>query len=259
MPELPDVEKYKKYLDQNVLHKKITKVQTDDSRIIKAPKNSLKSLEGHEFKGSKRIGKYLFLETDNKKTIVMHFGMTGDIKYYDHGEQTPKNSRIIFAFNDHHDLAFVNPRKLGKLDITNSIEEYREKKELGEDALTLSEKDFINILDNKTGGIKAFLMDQKNLSGLGNVYTDEILFQARIHPSTKVNNISGKQKKDLYYKMMDVLQTAIKHDADPAKFPDHYLTAHRKNKDKCPDCEGEVEKVTVAGRSTYFCPSCQQE
>ncbi|MFW5699947.1 MAG: zinc finger domain-containing protein, partial [Bacteroidota bacterium] len=102
------------------------------------------------------------------------------------------------------------------------------------------------------------LMDQSMIAGLGNVYVDEILFQCRIHPKAKVKDLSGKDYKKLFNIMHKVVDKAIEVDADPDKLPTSYLTGKRREGEKCPSCDGKIEKIKVGGRSGYYCPECQK-
>src|SRR5690606_35951455 len=135
-----------------------------------------------------------------------------------------------------------------------------EQKELGPDVLA-DDFDFTRfrrILGEHRGMIKPRLMDQHVMAGIGNVYSDEILFQARVHPRTKLSDLDDDALKRIYDSMQEVLCVAIEHDADPEQFPDNYLTPHRSIEDKCPQCGGPIEAVKVAGRTSYFCPECQK-
>jgi formamidopyrimidine-DNA glycosylase len=100
-------------------------------------------------------------------------------------------------------------------------------------------------------------MNQKMLAGLGNIYTDEILFQARIHPKTPVGKLGEEKLRTMYERMRAVLARAIDAKADPGKMPRGFLLPHREEEDACPGCGGKVRKTTVSGRPSYFCPSCQ--
>src|SRR5690606_18223219 len=148
-------------------------------------------------------------------------------------------------------------RKLGKIYLTTGVEDFQKKNSLGKHALEVSSPEFKDILDKKKGMIKALLTDQHEISGIGNVYADEMLFQAGIHPKTPTDKLSTKEIQQLYSKMKMVLTTAIEKEGERSEFPASFLAPHRKEGAACPNCKGKVEKTTVAGRSTYFCPSCQ--
>jgi formamidopyrimidine-DNA glycosylase len=259
MPELPDVEAYKKYMDSKALHQKIKEVEVQDKSILKtSPKTLQDKFTDQEFEKSTRIGKNLLVQSQNEHWLILHFGMTGYLEYYKKDKGAPKYSKVIFHFDNHHCLSFINKRKLGSVDITADVEGWRKDKKIGPDALDLDLAEFREIISRKKSRIKTALTDQSAIAGIGNIYADEILFQARIHPELSINDISDDQVKELYGKMKQVLETAIKHDAQPDDLPSHYLLHHRKEGNDCPKCGGKIEKITIAGRSSYVCPACQK-
>lgn len=259
MPELPEVALFKRYADATVLLKKITEIWFPDPSLLQAPKTTFtKALEGETFSETRQLGKYLLLKAGPNAWLVFHFGMTGKLEHYQKQED-PAYSSMILCFEDASRLAFVCRRKLGKIFITKGITEFRKERDLGPDALHLGQEEFRNLLQKKKGSVKAAMTDQHVLSGIGNIYADEILHQSRIHPRTKTGKLAPGQHKDLFRQMQDVLQTVIVHEGDPGQFPAGFLLPNRKEGAICPGCGGKVEKTKISGRSTYFCPSCQKE
>lgn len=257
MPELPEIALTKEYVESTSLRKKIVKVDFPSESLLQAPKADFeKALKGSSISEVKRLGKYLFLQCDKAKWLVFHFGMTGKLEYYGN-QESPEYSHLILSFEDDYSLAFICRRKLGKIYLTESVEKFQEEHDLGKDAFEFSSKEFQELLSRKKGSIKAVLTDQHEISGIGNVYSDEMLFQARIHPKTKTEKLTQKEIGELYNQMESVLRLAIKIGGKRSEFPKSYLIDHRKDGEDCPDCEGKIEKISVSGRSTYFCPSCQ--
>ncbi|WP_424494524.1 zinc finger domain-containing protein [Salinimicrobium sp. GXAS 041] len=150
-------------------------------------------------------------------------------------------------------------RKLGKIYLTTGVDVFAKEHSLGKDALELRKEEFDNLLEEKRGSIKGALTDQHLISGIGNVYADEILFQCEIHPKSKTEKLAKKENSGIYSKMRTVLKTAIKNEGQRSQLPNTYLTPQRKEGAQCPKCSGKVEKIKVSGRSTYFCPKCQEE
>jgi formamidopyrimidine-DNA glycosylase len=142
--------------------------------------------------------------------------------------------------------------------LLEDVDAFIHEKDLGPDALSVSFEDFRDIIGGKHAMIKSTLMRQDTLAGIGNVYSDEILFQAGVHPRKKIDELDQGQLRNIYDKMMQILHTVIEHDAEPDQFPDDYLTPHRDEGVACPRCGGKVEKVDVSGRSGYYCPACQK-
>lgn len=259
MPELPEIALFKKYVDATSLHKKITGLSVPDASLLQSPKKDFeKALVGKDFEESARIGKYLFLSSSGKVVLVIHFGMTGELVYYKN-QDPPKYSKLIFHFDNGYQLAYTCRRKLGKIFLAESISEFAEKHELGKDALDLNEEDFLNLLEERSGSIKGALTDQSLIAGIGNVYSDEMLYQCKIHPKTKTGKLSDPEKKQLFKEMKKVLKMAIDKGGERSEFPKDYLISHRKEGEECPKCSGKIEMIKVSGRSTYFCPKCQKE
>lgn len=259
MPELPEIALFKKYLDATGLHKKIAKLTFPDDSLLQAPKSQFeKALKGEELEESRRLGKYLLIRISGGKWLVFHFGMTGKLEYYQNQEM-PKYTKMLVTFEDDYHLSYSCRRKLGKIYLAEGIEEFQKEHSLGPDALELSEKQFLKLLGNKGGSIKGAITDQHLLSGIGNVYADEMLYHCSIHPKSKTDKISEAEKKDLYKKMKEVLKMAIDKHGERSEFPSDYLVSHRKEGEDCPRCPGKIKKIKVAGRSTYFCPACQKE
>ncbi|HEY9185013.1 MAG TPA: DNA-formamidopyrimidine glycosylase family protein [Salegentibacter sp.] len=259
MPELPEIATFKSFLEETVLNKEIVEVEFPETGLLQAsPADFKKSLLSNKFTDLQQLGKYLFLKTNKKKSLVFHFGMTGKFEYYQHNE-TPKHTHLLVTFKDSSHLAFICVRKLGKIYLTDGVEEFQKEHSLGKHALDLSEKEFLELLQQKKGGVKSALTDQHMISGIGNVYADEILFQTRIHPKTKVEKLSEKERGKLFEEMQDVLNTAIKKEGERSEFPSNYLSRSRKEGADCPKCSGKISMIKVSGRSTYFCPKCQKE
>ena len=259
MPELPEITLYKKYVDSTSLHQKIVEVKSVDKSLLQGSEEDFeKALTGNELQESQRFGKYLLLKTKKDKWLVFHFGMTGKLEYYSN-QEPPKYSRMTLSFENGYHLAFVCRRKLGKIYLTSGIDQFKEEKSLGNDALEMSREEWEKILARKKGSIKGALTDQSVISGIGNVYADEVLYQCNIHPKTKVEALTKEENAVLYEKIKTVLETAINNEGLRSELPDSYLTPHRKEGADCPKCSGEITMIKVSGRSTYFCPSCQKQ
>ena len=150
---------------------------------------------------------------------------------------------------------------LGKVDLIDDIGEYIKKKKLGIDPLEdkLNLKDFYKLFNNRSGSIKSALMNQNILAGIGNIYSDEILFQAGIHPAANIKKLKESDLKNIYHKMNSVLKKAISVNAEPDELPKTYLVENRKNGEDCPKCNGKIKKQTIGGRSSYFCTKHQKK
>ncbi len=261
MPELPDVEVFKQYLDSTSLHQKIGSVEVRNKMILgEVSANKLrKTLEGRELESTRRHGKHLFVQLDNDDWLMLHFGMTGWLKYFKDPKDEPSHARLLITFQNGYHLAFDCQRMLGKVDLIEDPEGFIEKRKLGPDLLDLDFPSFRKLLGGRRGAIKSALMNQRIVAGVGNIYSDEILFQARIHPGTGVAGLDEEGLKKLFEETRRVLRTAIENQADPDKLPGSFLLPHRREGEKCPRGNGRIERIKAAGRTAYFCPACQPQ
>ena len=259
MPELPDIEIFKRYVNATSLHQKIRKVEVRSEKVLGATSaRKLRStLKGRSFESTRRHGKNLFVKLADAGWMLMHFGMTGSLAYFENPDDEPPNSRLLFAFENGYHLAFDDARMFGKVDLIAGPEDYVRERELGPDPLELDAASFRDRLRGTKGGVKATLMNQKTLAGIGNLYSDEILFQARIHPRISVAQLDDPALQDLHKQTLRVLNTAIARDAYPQELPDSFLLSHRQEGARCPRGNGQIQKLQAAGRTSYFCPTCQ--
>jgi formamidopyrimidine-DNA glycosylase len=260
MPELPDVEVYRRYFNGTSLHQRIDHVHVESPTILSglSPQALGRALSHRSFESTERHGKYLLIAMDNQEWLVMHFGMSGELKYFQHKQDIPEYTQVLISFDNGHHLAYVSPRKLGRIALTDSPQALMAKHELGPDALDLSEQQFMELAAQRRGGVKAWLTDQQAMAGIGNIYSDEILFQAGIHPSQPVNKLEDTDLKQLFKAMRLVLEAAIQAHADPDQLPDNFLLPYRQKGGSCPKCHKPLESIKSGGRTTWFCPHCQK-
>jgi formamidopyrimidine-DNA glycosylase len=265
MPELPDVELFKRYFDKHALHRTIAQAAVSDARILgKLPaKRFTEAVAGARLEETRRHGKHLLVRLSKGGWLTLHFGMTGGLQYYDNGAAAPAYERVRFDFREHGHLAYVNRRMLGHVGLTNDADEFIAEEDLGPDVLA-SDFDLAAFKQALTGArsdIKTVLMDQARMAGIGNIYADEILFQARLHPQTRADALDDETIARLFRAAKEVLTTAVKAGAgaevDTDKLPKGYLLPHREEGAKCPHCGGKIELLRIGGRATYFCPRCQ--
>lgn len=261
MPELPDVEVFRRYVDSTCLYQPIERVRVMEERILEGatPKPFSRRITGQSFESTDRHGKHLFIHLSGGDVLAVHFGMTGWFNYYKSPQDQPQYTYFTFDFQNGYHLAYVIPRKLGSLELIESMEDFVDAKGLGPDVYkpSFGRGDFQNLLKGRRGMIKSTLMNQEIMAGVGNVYSDEILFQTREHPKRLVKDFSPDELEELYDGMQQVLETAIQYQANPEGFPDSWLIPRRSEGEKCPNCDGEIKRIKVAGRAGYFCPSCQ--
>jgi formamidopyrimidine-DNA glycosylase len=260
MPELPDVETFKRYFDATSLHQRIENVEVRDAYILKgiSTRELARELKERRFKSTRRHGKHLFVRADGDLWLRLHFGMTGSLRYFKHEEQAPRHTRVLFVFANAHSLAFEDQRKFGEIGLIEDVNNFLKKRALGPDALDVSLGQFREIFAKHRGAVKTILLNQKLVAGIGNIYADEILFRTRIHPATQVSALKEKTVMKLFRAGRDILKKAIEAKADMDRMPKSWLLPHRGKGGKCPRCGRELKSATIGGRTAWFCAHCQK-
>jgi formamidopyrimidine-DNA glycosylase len=274
MPELPEVETIKRSLEPNLVNKKIMKVQVKMAKLIKKPQDPeifKDILEGSRFKKVKRRGKYLLFYLDRPWVLVIHLRMTGRLLLLNTSEPIEKHTHLIFNLDDGLDLRFHDVRQFGliylvpenKLDLISGI------RTMGPEPLSeeYTFNCFRDSIKGKKQRAKAFLLDQSCVAGIGNIYADEILFQAGIHPEETVNNLPSEKLQDLWQAIKDRLKAGVESRGTSIKdYVDGFgtkgsfqeqLKVYGRAGETCIQCENKLMKAKVVGRSTVFCPHCQ--
>lgn len=277
MPEIPEVEAFKNYFKDHCLHKVIVDIKITDKKVIKTSTTKLRNeLLQHKFLHVQRQGKFLVIDSDHsEEKLVMHFGLTGYLCYTKNAKTKVKFSIVRFVFNDGSVLHWNSMRKFGKIWLVDSIDCIKELKNLGPDALKITQAEFLAQADkNKKKNIKAFLTDQTIIAGIGNEYSDEMLFQVGVNPHHILKDLSKSILIKLYKQMRAVLKYAIKVQIknsaqEPGQpfftkenrllFKSSYLQAHRHIDLICPKNKNHTLKIEkIDGRTTYYCPKDQK-
>ena len=251
MPELPEVETYARYFAKHALHQRIARVEVRDERILADIRKEtfIRKLKGREFSEVRRHGKHLFVRAAENTWLHLHFGMTGDLSYYHDARNEPRFAKVIFDFDNGAHLAFEDMRLFGLASLVDNPDEHG----LGPDPLALDFKRFAKLLEKRRGAIKALLMSQEIIAGLGNLYVDEILYQTSVHPKRAVDRLKESEKRALFTNMRRILRTAIARDLPPRS-----LFHHREEGERCPRCGGTLRRTVVFGRTTYYCAKHQR-
>jgi len=260
MPELPEVETFKRYLDSTSLHQRITNVEVRDTYVLKrtSPLQLARGLKGRHFESSCRHGKHLFVRVDNELWVRLHFGMTGSLEYLNHDKSVPQAARVIFRFANSRRLVFDDQRKFGQIELIKDVDEFLQTRNLGPDALGISLSQFKAIVEKHRGAVKAILLNQQLIAGIGNLYADEILFRARIHPAADVVRLNEKHLRRLFRATRDVLARAVALKTDFNRLPKSWLLTHREKRGRCPRCGRVLRSATIGGRTSWFCAYCQK-
>jgi len=280
MPELPEVETIRRGLQRKIKNKQIKDIIVNVDKIVKKPYlgEFITKIKGKKIKEVDRRGKYIIIYLDSKDKLIVHLGMTGLLIYpYDNKitekEINPKHNHLIFTFTDDTQLVFNDVRRFGKIFLVSNIEEVESITKLGVEPLEdyFTEEVFIQVLNKKKKGkIKPFLMNQKFITGLGNIYANEVLYRSNIHPLRLISSLNKKEVRNLYQQIKLVLSEAVElqgstvaddayrdTDGDKGKFAKKLQVYARKG-EPCIKCGHSIEVVRIEGRSSFICPQCQK-
>ena len=280
MPELPEVETIRIGLQEKIKDKQIKDIIVNISKIIKKPslEEFITKIKDKKIKEIDRRGKYIIIYLDSEDKLVIHLGMTGLLIYpYDNKitekEINSKHNHLIFTFTDNTQLVFNDVRRFGKIFLVSNIDEVESITKLGIEPLEdyFTEEIFTQILNKKKNNkIKSFLMKQDFITGLGNIYANEVLYRSNIHPLRIISSLNKKEVRNLYRQIKLVLVEAVKlrgstvadeayldTDGEKGKFAEKLHVYARKGK-PCIRCGNIIEVLKIEGRSTFICPQCQK-
>lgn len=287
MPELPEVETIRSDLAKKILRKEIVQVDFLLPRIIKGNRKALKdTLMNNQFTAITRKGKLMVFHIGKSdKLMLVHLKMTGQLIYQkgvrviagghsdSHviNELPNRHSRVIFVFKDNSKLFFNDLRTFGYLELIDKVQLPDKTKNYGLDAINdkVDKKWFIAKVKQRKTSIKAVLLDQKLVAGIGNIYADEILFKAQVKPWRKANTLKISELENIFKSIRPILELAIKNrgttfnnyrdsDGNKGNFVSKLKVFDRKG-ERCKRCKtGVIQKIKVAGRGTHYCDMCQK-
>ena len=271
MPELPEVETVCRQLEPEIEGRRIERLEVYDPRWCRpAPPAELEAaVAGRTIEGLGRRGKYLLLSLDDGRTLVMHLRMTGNLVLVEDGEEL-NHLRARFALEDGRELWFTDPRRFGEALLLGDGElDAHFAQRLGVEPLSdeFTAERLGEIAAGRRAPLKSFLLDQKGIAGIGNIYADEALFRARLHPLSPAESMKPEHLEALRDGIVAALEAGLDGGGasiddyrdgrgEKGRMQDEFLVHTREDK-PCPRCDGTVERIVVSGRSTYFCPSCQ--
>lgn len=257
MPELPDVEGFRAVLAEHGTGRRVEHVEVADAGVLRgvSARRLEQTLRGHRFGDPERRGKWLIARTDGP-ALLMHFGMTGGLHWAEPGEERHRHDRVVLAVPG-GELRFRDMRKLQGITLAERADDIgRLLAGLGPDALGIGREDFDRALGAGRRAVKAALLDQSVIAGLGNLLADEICWRARINPRRPVRQLAPAERACLHDQMRQVLREAIPVGRVPAG--PGWLTGRRDaDGARCPRCGVAIARGRVAGRSTVWCPRCQ--
>lgn len=254
------MEIFRSYLEGHVVGRTIQSITVlDDGILEKVASERLKeALEGRKIDRVARHGKQLFLQTEGGMTLTIHLGMTGDLDFHEIKEKESRFARLLIDFEDGTRLEYEDMRKFGVVGMTPSKEAFVALKNLAPDALSIGRKEFHSRVLKHRKAIKSVLLDQRIVAGIGNLYSDEILFQSRVHPALSSASMTEKELAKVYREMKRVLRQSIQIKTDFSRLPPSYLLRDRRIEARCPRGHKAMQTMTVGGRTAYFCAVCQK-
>jgi len=274
MPELPEVETVVRGLRASLPGRRILSVRLGKTDFIDDPAALERDLPGTRIESVERHGKFLVFRLrgadrdDGELSLLVHLGMTGQLVTRASEAPVAPHTHVIFALDDRRELRYTDIRRFGRMRLLRTSEQESVLGGLGLDPLEAREPEFAAVLQARRAHIKALLLDQHVLRGMGNIYTDESLWRAKIHPRRLGANLDARELRRLYRTVQDVLNEAIR--ARGSSISDYvdsegergeFQLKHRvyqREGEKCVRCRNAIRRIIVAGRSSYFCSHCQR-
>lgn len=272
MPELPEVETYRRDLEKLVVGKTVDAVAVSGHRTVRrhAPDVLTDTLTGARIASTNRRGKFLVLELESKKAVVIHLRMSGQLRWLGSSDQPKlKHTHVVVGFSDDTEVHFVDPRTFGEWWVSSP--DLPELWHIGPDALVSSAQDWnlAERLARRKASIKSLLLNQQIIAGLGNIYVDEVLWRSGIRADRPGADLSAKELDRLSRAISGVLAAAVeargstladRQYVDIFGEPGSYQNQHHvyaRAAEPCHRCAGIIERVRLGGRSSHFCPGCQ--
>jgi formamidopyrimidine-DNA glycosylase len=281
MPELPEVETVARGLRLSILGRRIMSVTLGKTDFIDDPAALEQHLPGRQIEAVERYGKFMLLRlspvqanADSSEngdaapaSLLVHLGMTGQLAPSPAAQPHAKHTHVYMLLDDGRELRYTDPRRFGRMAYLTKASLAEELTAFGADPLEISLAEFADRIGSRNARIKALLLDQSVLRGVGNIYADESLWRAKIHPARVGARLSKKEMVTLRKVLQDILQKAIvlrgssisdflDANGEPGEYQQHHRAYGREGK-RCYRCRTTIRRIIVAGRSSHFCPKCQ--
>src|SRR5207342_2344165 len=287
MPELPEVETVARQLEPELEGHRVESLEVLDARWCRPvpPAKLEKAVGGRTIEGLGRRGKYLLLGLEGERTLVMHLRMTGNLvlvegeckldpsegrRLYEAERSTSeRHLRARFTLDDGREVWFTDPRRFGEAFLIDNADLDTRFAKLGVEPLSadFTPEALGAMASGRTAPLKSFLLDQSGVAGVGNIYADEALYRARLHPLSPAGSMKAEHLQALRDAVVAALEAGIDHGGssiddyrdgrgEKGTMQDEFLV-HTREGQPCPSCGGGIVRIVVGSRSTYFCPSCQ--
>jgi formamidopyrimidine-DNA glycosylase len=267
MPEIPDLEAIRHYLWPRIEGRSVTGASAPLPWLVRTGAADLATLEGHGFTGIRRTGKFLLFDTDDERILVVNPMLTGRFHWVERDAKTRGRVAVVISFDNDHDLRYSDERRMGRwyLVRAEALDEVPQMAKLGPDVMDLDEDAFVARLMARRGQIKSTLTNQEVIAGIGNAYSDEILWAAGLHPHRKRSTMGEEDVRRLYRAMRSTLDESIETvDAraqaeglgTKTEWREH-LRVHRREGEPCPRCGSTIRGQVRSGSETNYCLTCQ--
>ena len=273
MPELPEVETLARGLQREIAGRRVVSVTLGKTDFMDNPGEIERQLPGAEIRAVERYGKFMLLrlrraELAEESALLVHLGMTGAMMPRAVSEPHAKHTHLVALLDDGRELRYVDPRRFGRMALLAGAALQEELRRFGADPLQVGLEEFAQRIRERRARIKALLLDQQVLRGVGNIYADESLWKAKIHPARIGASLQQEELTKLYRALQEILKKAIAlrgssisdfldAEGEPGEYQLYHKTYGRERK-PCYRCKTPIKRIVVAGRSSYFCPNCQK-
>jgi formamidopyrimidine-DNA glycosylase len=277
MPELPEVETLARGLQRELAGRRVVSVELGKTDFMDNPAEIEQGLPGVRIQRVERYGKFMLLRLQHspeaagvaqESALLVHLGMTGTMVPRPVSEPRAKHTHLVALLDDGRELRYIDPRRFGRIALLAGKKLREELLRFGSDPLLISLEEFVQRIRGRRARIKAMLLDQGVLRGVGNIYADESLWKAKIHPARIGARLSLEETKKLHQALQQILQKAIvlrgssisdflDAEGEPGEYQLHHQAYGREGK-ACYRCKTLIRRIVVAGRSSFFCPNCQK-
>lgn len=267
MPEIPDLEAIRGFLEPRLRGNPVSSADLAVPWLVRTGAEGLQSLAGHEFAAVRRYGKFLLFATDDERLLVVNPMLTGRFQWADATTRKRAGTCLTLVFEDGHHLRYADARRMGRwyLVPVDDLMTVPQFDELGPDALEVDEETFVQRIRRHAGQIKSTMTNQKFIAGIGNAYSDEILWEAGLHPHRRRSTMDEADVRRLYHAMRSTLEWArpiLEAEVAEGLYQSNeewraHLRVHRKGGEPCPRCGNEVKSQVRGGSETNYCLHCQ--
>ncbi len=267
MPEIPDLEAVRHYLTPRLDGLTVAEVEAPLPWLVRTGADDLATLVGHGFGEIHRLGKFLIWFVDDGRLLVVNPMLTGRFHWVEKGTRKPGMLGVVLRFDDGHEVRYSDMRRMGRWYLVpkDGLDQVPQMATLGPDAMAITEDEFLARLKPRRGQIKATLTNQEFMAGIGNAYSDEILWAAGLHPHRRRATMDEEDLRRLYRSMREVIEESITivdatvqgEGLGKKEEWRQHLKVHRRAGEPCPKCGSEIRGQVRSGSETNYCLTCQ--